>query len=123
MMCKTNKVMKIYLATPVNGRKEKTMRDKQHAALKRIEEMKSYLRGKFVGANFMSVFDYVEPDVILSEPCIMGHCVQLVMECDMIVLDDGWENSSGCTVERFVAMQYGKKVQTMNYFKMMDKIG
>jgi len=39
------------------------------------------------------------------------------------VLDDGWENSSGCTVERFVAMQYGKKVQTMNYFKMKDKIG
>ena len=115
--------MKIYLATPVNGRKEKTMRDKQRAAYKRIVEMSVYLHKRFPDADFVSSFDYVKPGVILSEPVIMGHCVQLVMECDMIVLDDGWENSSGCTVERFVAMQYGKKVQTMNYFKIKDKIG
>lgn len=115
--------MKIYLATPVNGRKEKAMMDKQRAAWKRILEMSVYLHKRFPDASFVSSFDYVEPGVILSEPVIMGHCVQLVMECDMIVLDDGWENSRGCTVERFVAMQYGKKVQTMNYLNMMDEIG
>lgn len=115
--------MKIYLATPVNGRKEKTLEAKQHAALKRIEEMKVYLRNRFQGASFKSSFDFVDPGEEIDESVIMGHCICTVMECDMIVLDDGWENSKGCTVERFVAMQYGKKVQTMNYFLMKDKIG
>ena len=117
--------MKIYLATPVNGRKEKTLEQKMKAAWERIGEMQKYMMQRYPDAVFRCSFDIVGMvlDQPLTESEIMGKCVQMVMECDMIVLDDGWENSSGCTVERFVAMQYGKKVQTMNYFKMKDKIG
>lgn len=117
--------MKIYLATPVNGRKEKTIREKKYRAYERIGEMERYLKKKYHDAEFMSSFNLISllDNDVLPESIIMGSCVRMVMECDMIVLDDGWENSSGCTVERFVAMQYGKKVQTMNYFKLRDKIG
>jgi hypothetical protein len=38
----------------------------------------------------------------------------------MIVLDDGWECSQGCTVEHYVAMQYGKQVKTINSFKLNE---
>lgn len=118
--------MKIYLATPVNGRKEKTLRKKQKAAMQRLDEMAEFLRGKFKDAEFINpvrtILTY-HNGAEDHEALIMGSCVKMVMMCDMIILDDGWENSSGCTVERFVAMQYGKKVQTMNYFKMKDKIG
>ena len=115
--------MKIYLATPVNGRKEKTLKAKQIAAMQRVEIMASMCRRWYRDAEFTSAFDYVEPGVIMPESVIMGHCVKMVMECDMIILDDGWETSQGCSVERFVAMQYGKKVKTLNYLKIMDKIG
>ena len=117
--------MKIYLATPVNGRKEKTLEQKMKAAWERIGEMQKYMMQFYPDAVFRCSFDIV--GMVLDQPMteseIMGKCVQMVMECDMIVLDDGWENSSGCTVERFVAYVYGKKVHTMNYFKLKDKIG
>ena len=120
----------IYLATPVNGRKEKTLRQKMKAAYQRINEMATYIHESYPDANLMSSFDipavmrYInildEPPV--TEPFIMGLCTQFVMECDMIVLDDGWECSQGCTVERFVAMQYGKQVKTINSFKLAEKL-
>lgn len=117
--------MKIYLATPVNGRKEKTLEQKMKAAYQRIREMEEYVGKRYPDAEMYSSFRIVGLALgqKLEESEVMGACVRMVMDCDMIILDDGWENSSGCTVERFVAMQYGKKVQTMNYFKMKDKIG
>lgn len=122
--------MKIYLATPVNGRKEKTYATKHSGALKRIQEMAKYIRTQFPDVEFMSSFDihsvrrmirYPEyPKPLESE--VMGECVRMVMEADMIVLDDGWECSQGCTVERFVAMQYGKQVKTINSFKLAEQL-
>ena len=111
---------RIYLATPVNARKEKTMHTKLTAACKRVDEMQFYLAGIFPDAEFTSVFDSCV--IAESEATIMGWCVETVMSCDMIVLDDGWENSKGCTVERFVAMQYGKQVRTFNSFLLKDKL-
>lgn len=123
--------MKIYLATPVNARKEKTIWAKMKAARRRILDMEVYLNKSFNDAKFCSSFDIYptycflkNPDtpMILSESEIMGECVRMVMEADMIVLDDGWECSQGCTVERFVAMQYGKQVKTINSFKLAEQL-
>ena len=127
--------MKIYLATPVNARKEKTIRAKMKAALKNAQEMaaiilKAYPEVKMTDMEFVASFDIEvirafvnDHDVALpSEAEIMGECVRMVMEADMIVLDDGWECSQGCTVERFVAMQYGKQVKTINSFKLAEQL-
>ena len=123
--------MNIYLATPVNGRKEKTLLGKMKAARERILEMQLFLRSYFPGDNFWSSYDIsavflfvIEQNnmLMMNEAGIMGECVRMVMECDMIVLDDGWECSQGCTVERFVAMQYGKQVKTINSFKLTEQL-
>lgn len=111
---------RIYLATPVNARKEKTMHAKLTAACKRVDEMQFYLAGIFPDAEFTSVFDSCV--IAESEATIMGWCVETVMSCDMIVLDDGWENSKGCTVERFVAMQYGIKIVSFARLVLMERI-
>lgn len=122
---------RIYLATPVNARKEKTMRHKMKAAHQRKIEMENYLRKVFPDALFYSSFDIPEvfnfiineyDKLLICEPEIMGKCIEMVMLCDMIILDDGWENSKGCTVERFVAMQYGKHVRTFNSFVLKEKL-
>lgn len=112
---------KVYIATPVNGRKEVTMTEKRKAAYQRVQEIKGALEKLMPNTEFHSSFDgdiaplnveltkkmfgYELP----SEAVIMGRCVQRVMECDMIVLDDGWWDSKGCCVERFTALKYGKK--------------
>ena len=120
--------MKIYLATPVNARKEETLHEKMKAALVNIQAMARIVIKAYPDAEFMSSFEIPairvlvnnHPVVLPSEARIMGECVRMVMEADMIVLDDGWECSQGCTVERFVAMQYGKQVKTINSFKLNE---
>ena len=118
------KKMKIYLASPVNGRKEKTLKEKQKAARKRIGEMQEQLKKIYPDGTFRCSFDIIGLvlDQQLTEAEIMGRCVQMVMESDMVILDDGWESSQGCTVERFVAWEYGKKVDTLNHIKLKEKL-
>ena len=122
---------KIYLATPVNGRKEKTLREKMKGALKNVQALAKIILNTYPDAEFMSSFEIPDIRAIIndhvdvqmpSEAKIMGECVRMVMESDMIVLDDGWECSQGCTVERFVAMQYGKQVKTINSFKLAEQL-
>lgn len=114
--------MKIYIATPVNGRKEKTLSEKLNEAFRRVRLMGSYLLNFHNDAEFVSVFNIAPPSTLkeCSEEYIMGRCIEMVIEADMIVLDDGWESSRGCTIERYVAMQYGKQIRTINWFKFQE---
>ena len=111
------------MATPVNGRKEPTKIERETAASLRINEMKLYLREWYPEAEFWSVFDFGLASLLSAEESfIMGRCVAMVMDCDIIVLDDGWGESNGCLVERFVADQYGKEVYTMQRFRLKEKL-
>ena len=114
--------MKIYIATPVNARREATLEEKRKAALRRVCEIAEKMKWHYPSAKFYSSFDYdITPlNIELtkkmygcdmpSEPVIMGRCVQRVMECDAIFMDWGYEHSKGCTVEHTTALTYGKKI-------------
>ena len=106
--------MKIYIATPVNGRKEATLEEKRKAAFERINEIAVKLLEKYPDAEIHSSFDQdIAPFSILKNPTeaeIMGKCVQRVMECDAIFMDAGWMKSAGCCVEMSTASIYGKKM-------------
>lgn len=114
--------MKIYIATPVNGRREKTLREKLNEAFRSVRLMGSYLLNFYNDAEFVSVFSIAPPSNLINcdESYIMGRCIEMVIEADMIVIDDGWERSRGCTIERYVAMQYGKQIRTINWFKLQE---
>jgi len=107
--------MKIYIATPVNARKEETLEEKRLAAYYRMCEIRQKIHTKYPNAEFHSSFDeHIAPINKVcskSESMIMGECVTEVMECDMIVLDWGCADSKGCKVELFTAVQYDKVVK------------
>lgn len=113
--------MKIYIATPVNGRSEATLEEKREAAYKRVKELEYTISKCINGAEFAEFHSAFDADIapfgsgISSEPKIMGKCVQRVMECDMIVMDFEWERSKGCQVELKVADLYGKELRQMLY--------
>lgn len=118
-------MMKIYLATPVNGRKEKSLDEKRRKAYERIKMMEQYLRPKFGEAQFRSSFDIVGLvlDQQLTEAEIMGRCVQMVMESDLVILDsENSLNSKGMIVESYVARIYGIKVRTLKHYQMMEQL-
>lgn len=113
--------MKIYIATPVNGRKEKTLEEKQKAALARVEDITDFLMEQYPDAEFVSSFNIIGVkyhDKDLSEAVIMGACVRMVMESDLVVLDDGWDSSHGCRLEKYTAMVYDIRWVTMAWLKL-----
>lgn len=117
--------MKIYLATPVNGRKEKTLVEKQLAAERRIDEMADFMMKLYPDAEFMSIFNIIGVKyhlIDLSEAIIMGACVRMVMESDLVVMDENWRDSRGCWVEQTVAQQYGIRIESYARLQLMEKI-
>ena len=115
--------MKIYLATPVNGRVEATLEEKRKASYHRVCHLKVALKRLYPDAEFHSSFDEdIAPiekfsGILPSEAEIMGKCVQRVMECDAVYLDGGWIKSKGCRLEHDTAMIYEKKI--MGYEKIV----
>ena len=117
--------MKIYIATPVNARKEETLEEKRLAAYNRMCEIKKQIHAKLPNAEFHSSFDeHIAPinnECWKPESIIMGQCVTEVMKCDMIVLDWGYLDSKGCRVEEYVAMRYGKEVKGAYDFEIYSE--
>ena len=107
--------MKIYIATPVNARKEATLIEKREAAYHRVCYLQERLKVVYPDAEFHSSFDkeiapLSKPMELLPESVVMGRCVTEVMECAAILVDWRYENSRGCVVEHTTAVVYGKKI-------------
>lgn len=103
---------KIYIATPINARSEKTFRDKYIAAKHRVEFLKEIIRSdeRFPkDIELLSSFD-LNPLGAYTESQAMGRCVSEVMESDAIYLDHAWQSSNGCNLEYRTAKIYGKKI-------------
>ena len=116
--------MQIYIATPVNGRKEKTLAEKRAAAYERVKEMVAYLRRRYPDVLFVSGFTVypLEQESDMRESYVMGCCVRLVMESDMVVMDETWRDSRGCWVEHEVAKQYDIPTKSYQRMKLNDKL-
>ena len=117
--------MKIYLATPVNGRSEKTLREKQLAAMERIDYMTEIVRGLYPDAEFINpvrkILTY-HKGLMDRESTIMGTCVQMVMDSDLVIFDDGWMESKGCRMEHFAAFTYRKKIMAFESILLSSEL-
>lgn len=103
---------KIYIATPINARQEKTFREKYLAAKHRVGFLKEVIRSdeRFPrDIELISSFD-INPLGAHTESQAMGRCVTEVMESDAIYLDHGWQSSNGCNLEYRTAKIYNKKI-------------
>ena len=98
---------KVYFATPVNGRTEPTLVEKKEAALARCIEVRGHLKRLHPDWVICYSFMVCPINQVLTEAEAMGRCVTLLMSCDMIVMDETWQNSKGCRLENYVADLYG----------------
>ena len=104
--------MKLYIATPINARPERTFREKFLAAKHRVEMLKEFvITSDWEDApefdEVISSFD-INPLGRFTESEAMGRCVKTVIECDAIYLDHAWQSSKGCNLEYRAAKIYGK---------------
>ena len=104
--------MRVYIATPINGRHDgRDFKEKLALARHRVDILKQVLRDKpgFKGCEFVSTFDFKD-QLNKSEAENMGNCIQLVLTCDAIYLDQGWLQSRGCNLEYRAAKIYGLEI-------------
>lgn len=104
---------KVYFASPVNGRTEPTLAEKKTAALARCVEVRNHL--KRLHPDWVITYSFMVCPInqVLTEAEAMGRCVTLLMDCDMLILDDGWMQSRGCTLEQATAKIYGKEIHRL----------
>ena len=101
--------MILYIATPINARKEATMKDKLRAAKHRVALLREMLSDdpRFEEYAFRSTFNLPEQS---DEDVALSQCVCAVLRADAIYLDHGWQGSKGCNLEYRAALIYGKKI-------------
>lgn len=102
--------MKIYIATPINARKEPTFTEKREAAARRAKMLKAYIQGEYPDAEVVTPFDVIPTTQQVAEPEAMGICIKTLLESDTILLDRGWTASKGCNLEYRAAKLYGKHI-------------
>lgn len=105
---------KVYFATPVNGRTERTFEEKKLAALKRCIEVRQLLAREQPDWIVTFSFTVCPINEHIDEPTAMSRCYDLLRQCDMIVLDRSWTNSEGCNKERRFAIHHGIFALTLN---------
>lgn len=105
--------MKLYIATPINARKEKTLKEKLRAARHRVELLKEVIKedDRLSGYDVVvSTFDQDKPKARDEENVALAMCVLAVLRADAIYLDHGWQGSKGCNLEYRTAKIYGKTI-------------
>lgn len=113
--------MKIYIATPINNRPEKTMEERLKAAKERVEQIVQYMRdaqpivqgskNPLRTAEYCSTFDVNPLGCNHTEAEAMGNCIRLLLECDAIMIDKGMAiHSKGMDVEHYTANAFGKSI-------------
>ena len=105
--------MKLYIATPINSRTEKTLEEKKRAAKHRINLLKEIISSDMRFSKYdklVSTFDIKQIISTTTEEVALGHCVTAVLQSDAIYLDHGWNASNGCNLEYRAAKIYGKAI-------------
>ena len=95
-----------YVSHPFTGDEEWNKKDAREQVARLKKENPQYL---FI--NPLDAFTYAE-DLPYTE--IIKQCLELVRNCDGLVLTGDWENSRGCLLERQEAEQYGLEIIDLN---------
>lgn len=104
---------RLYIATPINARQEKTLEEKKRAARHRINYLKEIIRDDErlqAYDDLTSTFDISTIGSRTTEEQALGMCVTAVLQSDAIYLDHAWQSSNGCNLEYRAAKIYGKQI-------------
>lgn len=93
---------KVYVSIPISGEDYNGQRDHAGAVAQELKDQ---------GYDVVTPFDIVK-SVTTPYNVAMGKCVAELLECEIIYLCKGWQNSKGCSAELQIALVYGLGVMT-----------
>lgn len=98
---------KIFLSIPITGVEEQ--------ARERCKSIKELFSKHFKDCQLFTPFE-IAPEKDMPTSYYMGKDVEQLLECDVMIQMDGWQNSKGCTVENCIAETYGIPKLPIEYF-------
>ena len=104
--------MRLYLSLPISG---KPTKERMAYANQMRDALTEFWKGNglFKGVSELKIitpFDVNENEDKDSYARKMGNDIEALLECDAILLCEGWQNSKGCMAEFEVAKIYGKEI-------------
>lgn len=93
---------KVYVSIPISGEDYNDQRNHAFVVATNLAQK---------GYDAVTPFDVV-PCATTPYNEAMGKCVESLLECDVIYLCKGWQDSKGCKAELQIAIVYGKEVIT-----------
>lgn len=105
--------MKVYLSLPISG--QPTKERMAYANQVKDKLMKEFCQDDDFFKNLFEMkiitpFDVNENEDKDSYARKMGNDIEALLECDVICMCEGWQNSKGCMAEFEVARIYGKEI-------------
>lgn len=91
---------KAYLSLPISGKDTYEIR-------RTLRKGYDYLRAQ--GYQIITPYD-ASPNANASYAEHMGKDIQALLECDVVLMMPGWEDSRGCQCEKATAEIYGKDI-------------
>lgn len=95
--------MKVYICGPVTG-----IEDMNKASFYGAELILKSLR--YGVTNPIRLCEHVAPDQWEEA---MKVCIKAMLDCELVVLLDGWQQSKGATLERKIALSVGIEVKLL----------
>ena len=100
---------RIYLSLPIKNTGYTTKERMKYAyEVRRLLELRYGVRNENV--IVITPFDVNENEDKDSYARKMGNDIEALLECDVIYMCEGWQNSKGCMAEFEVARIYGKEI-------------
>lgn len=105
--------MKVYVSLPISG--QPTKERMAYANQVRDELTEDFWEGNGFFKNvaelkIITPFDVNENEDKDSYARKMGNDIEALLECDVVYMCKGWQNSKGCMAEFEVARIYGKEI-------------
>lgn len=108
------KPIRVYISLPITGR--------ENEARVRCKAVKEWLEGHFPTVEFVSPFE-ISTEVDRPYSYYMGRDIENLLECQGVILLEGWEKSQGCRTEVETAKIYGiKRILFSDLEKAVDEM-
>lgn len=94
-------VITAFISLPISG--------KEQEAMHKAKEIKDWLTSHLEGIEVVTPFEICNNDLEKPYSWYMGRDIEKLLQCNVVIQADGWEESPGCRCEAATADIYGIK--------------
>ena len=97
--------LKVFISQPIKDKSYEQVENERQVIIDRVKEYFKTNNLQFVKSHFSN--DDFEISAQNHSLYLLAKCLEILSDCDIIVMATGWENARGCRIEYECARLYG----------------